>query len=180
MPVRRSQRYWNKVLSGEERPLAKDTLHCWLWWAAKESAYKLEARLDGAPQPFRPKRYTALRLEKRESDWQGLIRGVRGTYPVAWRLQPGFILALCWRGGAPPPSWRVRPRPRAQSPGRAVRALMQQVVQDHFPEPHSWCLQAPPGGIPSVVQSNHSRSVAVSFSHHGAFVAVAWPAQLCL
>ncbi len=179
MAVRRSQRYWNKVLSEAERPLARKALHRWAMWAAKESAYKLEARLDAA-RPFQPKRYTTLRLEERESGWHGLIRGVQGTYPVAWRLQADLMLALCWRAGDPAPRWKTSPRPTAQSPGLAVRSLMQQVVQDYFPDPHSWCLQAPRGGIPSVVQPNHSRSVPVSFSHHGTYVAVAWPAQLCL
>ncbi len=176
---RRSRRFWNKVLTADEQPLASNARQRWALWAAKESAFKVEAR-RGVAKRFCPKRYRVVQLKRAPDRLLGQIDGQLASYPLDVLLLPDCLLARCWEADLAPPAWCLRRREAGQPPSLAVRQLLQEVVTTHLPEPHSWQIQAPYRGIPSLVRPNYSHRLPVSLSHHGAYIAVAWPSQISL
>ncbi len=143
-----------------------DARRVWSLWAAKEAAYKLLAR-SRPGLGFAPRRFVV------DLDRARVCVDAQ-TLPLTLRTGPEHVLALVWRPGESPPAWGYargdRSDPREES--RAVRsgacAHAGRLLGGR------WTIVRE-GGAPRLVRQGEERDV--SLSHHGRFVAWAFPGR---
>jgi phosphopantetheinyl transferase (holo-ACP synthase) len=178
------EREWIHASADPDRTL-------WLAWAAKEAAFKVVSKLEGAPPPF-----SHLRFLVSERDGRGGV--VRyGALDIPFREEPGggveHLHVVAWSPGedaslearvealpeGPPPVEVLsdRERPAVYSPmsgwirvlARADVARRLGIAEDGV---EIVCAPGPPGrGIPWLFLHGEQSEWDVSLSHHGRFLA---------
>jgi hypothetical protein len=163
----------------------------WLAWAAKEAAFKVVSKLEGAPPPFRHHRFL---VSEREGAG-GVVR--HGELAIPFREEPGgageHLHVVAWSPGRDASvEARVEPLPEGSPP---VEVLTDRERRAVYSTMSGWvrvlaradvarllgladddveivCAPGPPGrGIPWLHVRGDRGAWDVSLSHHGRFLA---------
>ena len=139
----------------------------WGFFAAKEAAYKVLAKL-GPPPPLAHRRFEVA------ADL-GAVRHGEVVLGLRVVVEAGFVHAVAWLGG-PPPESAVRALGPGEEPGAAARALLLErlgagpgVEIVRAPRPGSWDGRGPP----RAVRAGAWLGMDVSLSRDGRQVACA-------
>lgn len=144
------RRFVERVFAEDEAAAIRDAPRpdrtLWLYWAAKEAAYKTVTKLMGAPPTFE---HRAFRVEEGGADPpEGSERSGRVVYgdePVPFRGEtgPGRIHVLGWHppeDATTPMRWRVRrlePGEGQEGPGGWRASLRERFTDDEWRSVHS-------------------------------------------
>lgn len=181
-PGARHPRFDARVFAASERRLltsAGDPLR-WIYWAAKESAYKVARRLDPSCV-FAPSRFV-VRLD---DALRGCVQTDAADFPVAVDVRDGRVHAVATRPGGSPERADAavsrlpahdRDDPGHAAPGRAARRLAIACAARALSlEP--WRLSIDrERRAPRLLLCEDTPVGSLSLSHHGRFVACAFDA----
>lgn len=178
----RHERFDARVFADDERAAIAATAEPerlrWMFWAAKESAFKALRRLDRSVT-FSPARFVVTRdLEMRAPGmWMRVAHGERG---LRVRIEAGtsFLHAIAWcDAGAVATTLSAVARADEVAPGASLREAVRQLARDAVAKTlrlsPSELEIAREGRIPRFAWRGATLPAALSLSHDGTFVAFA-------
>lgn len=169
------RRFATRVLSSFDKvhlasPPRADESQIWLYWAAKEAAFKA-LHPAGIVDGFRPRDYD-IDLKHRRVYWKGLFE-----LHLEFEQTEDYVFALCRErdckaitqinelGTCP-----------AQEESQKTREFARQLVQDTFSGSHAIpSIQYNSDGAPYLKLGRTSSRLALGLSHHGRYCAVSIP-----
>jgi len=176
-PGSRHVRFDARVFSRAEREAlsasgAPDRLR-WMYWAAKEAAYKVHKKLD-ARTVWSPRRFVV----SLDADLSGCVEHEGVSYP-AWIEEDGERVHALVTTGLPREEslrWQVAQLAVGQDESLAARALAVAGLAPVLGVPAASLAVATRDRIPFLERDGAPTGVDLSLSHHGRFVA--WAADL--
>jgi hypothetical protein len=180
-PGARHPRFDRRVFSVGERRLLEsagsDTRLPWIFWSAKESAYKV-ARRRRPDLGFSPVRF-AVELD---AGWRGCVRHGEDVYPVRVDVRPDCVHAVAtepWIGVDEVWAEVRRPEP-GETPGGMgeagsleARTFALAKISERTGNPATAFAIERRNRIPILVDRGNRDVMCLSLSHHGRFVAYA-------
>ncbi len=176
-PGARHVRFDARVFSRAEREAlassgAPDRLR-WMYWAAKEAAYKVHKKLD-ASVIWSPRRFEVLL----DANLSGTVQHAGHKFPM-WVEEDGehvHALVSAATPSAEAQCWQVAHLAVGEDEGLAARALAVAGLAQHLGQPPERLSVAREERIPVLMNGDTPAGVDLSLSHHGRFVA--WAADL--
>jgi phosphopantetheinyl transferase (holo-ACP synthase) len=178
LPGARNPRFDERVYADAERQALGDSdtpdLLRWLFWAAKESAYKLARRMDPA-LVWSPRSFEVTL----DDSLAGPVRWPGGSCVVRIAHEDERVHAVAARDEADLARARVRIARLDQasgsdtSPSRAVRSLAIHDLAPHLGIDPSALELRRSGRLPSLFANERPVAWPISLSHHGRFIAFA-------